>query len=1531
MLVTLMCEDKLYDVLLPEKIRGYYWIEDFDLEITDAKRKLIGIKGENNSWRIIAGKTLKLYQSDGLEAVPQLELEVGKIYPVELRRGRKGYLFTESYTKDRCTFKKHQVQPNSTINIGKSLNNQIMIDNPYVSSIHAQISLVNDRWTVTDNNSKNGIYVNKKRVNQSITVYPGDVLYILGIKIVFGYQFLALNNPDQTVNLDEKVLMPYQPEPLQPYEPPEEMERQIYYRSPKFGREITPLVLKIDPPTTQERADDTPLALTLAPSLVMGMASFTSGMAAITTAVQNNGNLVSAAPTFIMSLSILTGMVVFPFIMKKRDRRKKKERETERRTKYLKYLEAVRAEIYRASTQQQEILKDSYPPILSQMKQNDFYDMLLWNRVIGQPDFLMLRVGIGNVPLQAKLSFPEQRFSIDDDVMRDEVSRFSEEKQMLSGVPVVYSLVKHRVSGIVGNSQSVNGILNHLLLQIAALHSYDEVKLVFLCDESCLEKYDYVRWTPHIWDNDFRMRFLAANPEEVRNLSSYFLREMKKYKGEQAAKAPHYLVVSTSKALSESCAFLAEMLKDDTLPCFSYLAAYDELKNLPKECTIILQVNDSQGMMFNYTLSGGGQINFVQDIVTKEEAQKAVMEVAEYRLDLQRGKYALPDMLTFLDMFKVGKYEYLNITSRWKASNPVTSLQTPIGVNSDGSLFYLDLHEEAHGPHGLIAGMTGSGKSEFIITYILSLAVNYSPEDIAFILIDYKGGGLVGAFESDQYYLPHLAGTITNLDGAAITRSLLSIQSELKRRQKVFAEARRIANEGTMDIYKYQKLYRNGVVSEPVPHLLIISDEFAELKSQQPEFMTQLISTARIGRSLGVHLILATQKPSGVVSDQIWANSKFKICLKVQDRADSMEMLKRPDAAELVETGRFYLQVGYNELFEIGQSAWCGAPYMPSETIVTENDERIQMIDHQGNVVEEAKLQKKTADSGQAKKQIVEIVQYLTRIAKEEQVHAAPLWQPEIPARIKMEQLEKKYGYQSDFALNPIIGELDDPFNQEQRLLTLPFSERGNAVCYGSAGSGKEEFLIAVLYALYRFHTSDELNTYILDFGAETLQMFENAPQTGGFAVSGEDEKIASLFQMLGREITRRKKQFVLAGGDYLSYRRQGNTDVPAIVVIINEYANFAEQYEALDERMASFTRDCTKYGIYFLITNLSQVGIRFKLQQNFSQVYVLQMNDKTDYTAILGNTGGIYPSRLSGRGIYREKEVYEFQTACVTIAPDQTAEAVKAFCKELKSSEQKKAKMIPVLPKAVYWEHVREVDASFENIPIGLDVNTVEPVCMNLRRGNVGQVLAMDRQDTVGFTEGLANMLLRLPGCELYVLDVGKVLTLDQTDQEHYVTESPEEFVVRLFQITRDRHNQYKAYYGSGGNGSPSASPDMPPIVVILMGLGQIRKLLSEDGKDKLKLILEKTSGKFGLFFWVIDDYQSSNGYSTENWCNGDGLWIGNGIGDQIRLKYNRRNITLTKSMDFTGGFLIRKANIQAVKLLISERLGREAEEENE
>src|SRR5699024_489069 len=255
---------------------------------------------------------------------------------------------------------------------------------------------------------------------------------------------------------------------------------------------------------------------------------------------------------------------------------------------------------------------------------------------------------------------------------------------------------------------------------------------------------------------------------------------------------------------------------------------------------------------------------------------------------VQSLKNSIPESVTFVEMYGIEKVEEFSLAQRWSQNETYKSMAVPLGLRGKDDIVALNLHEKAHGPHGLVAGTTGSGKSEIIQSYILSLAVNFHPHEVAFLLIDYKGGGMANLFK----HLPHLLGTITNLDKAQSLRALASIKAELQKRQRLFGEC------DVNHINQYQKLYKEGKVEEPMPHLFLISDEFAELKAEQPDFMKELVSTARIGRSLGIHLILATQKPTGVVDDQIWSNSKFKLALKVQNESDSKEILKTPDAAE---------------------------------------------------------------------------------------------------------------------------------------------------------------------------------------------------------------------------------------------------------------------------------------------------------------------------------------------------------------------------------------------------------------------------------------------------------------------------------------------------------------------------------------------------------------------------------------------------------------------------------------------------------
>ena len=820
-------------------------------------------------------------------------------------------------------------------------------------------------------------------------------------------------------------------------------------------------------------------------------------------------------------------------------------------------------------------------------------------------------------------------------------------------------------------------------------------------------------------------------------------------------------------------------------------------------------------------------------------------------------------MLTFLEMYNVSKIEHLNIRTRWKENNPTVTLKAPVGVDTLGNLFYLDLHEKYQGPHGLVAGMTGSGKSEFIITYILSMAVNYHPDEVAFILIDYKGGGLAGAFENKKkgIKLPHLAGTITNLDGASINRSLVSIQSELRKRQSIFNEAKQISNEGTMDIYKYQKLYREGIVTEPVPHLFIISDEFAELKTQQPEFMDQLISTARIGRSLGVHLILATQKPNGVVNDQIWSNSRFRVCLKVQEKQDSMDMIKRPDAAELSATGRFYLQVGYNEFFDIGQSAWCGAPYVPTEEVESKEEDSVQIIDNLGRIVKEVKDSKKENEENVNNiKQIVGIVNYLSEIADEDHISVRKLWMDEIPEFITVNSLINKYGPLQKDGLEVVIGEYDDPFNQQQNIVIHNVSECGNTIIYGAMGSGKELLVNTLVCGLIENFAPSDINLFLIDFGSEALQMYAKAPHVGNVLLSSDEEKLIRLMKILKEQIYERKKLLAEYSGNPDLYEKATGRSLTTIVTIIDNYAAFNELYENLVDEIAYLSREGSKYKIYFIITATAVNEVKYKISQNFGKQYVLQMNDKSDYSSVFGNVKGVYPSKLIGRGLILKNSVYEFQTA--HICKDEELQAyVTGLTSELNANySDDNVIKVPEVPEKLTPEDIK-ITQTLENVQIGVDLDLVKPVVVNLKKSVVNVITGKNIDEVIATGRGIAELVSRIDNCEVTILD----------------SETEESKIVEIYNMMVERNNSYK----------DDNTLTFDRKVIFIMNWQSIIDNLSTDGKDKLECLIKHCELEYSVTFILCDIAESVKKYNRSNWYvmradSSDYVWVGMGIDEQ-------------------------------------------------
>jgi DNA segregation ATPase FtsK/SpoIIIE, S-DNA-T family len=1540
-ILTLFDRDKAFNLVLPERVTGRYVLTTHDSEGNPSE--LMAVEAEDGQWYLKSNKNAFL-KNEHQEILTKTQLEHFKTYTIHRgnHQSSSALLYVEPPTQGRSQYTKHTAIAN-VIKIGRSKENHICFSNKLVSGSHCMIHYTPDgQAIIKDLNSSNGTYVNGEAIKEKRLVV-GDVILIMGLKIVFNGRLLSLNNPHGAVFLDSRTLSPFTPEKpvieekteLEEFGAAPEKEG-LFYRSPRFKRDINTALIKIDPPPPQPNPDETPLALLLGPSITMGMASLFTGLITLQNVTRNNGDIMMAMPTLVMSISMLIGTVLWPILTKKYEKKKKIKLEKHRQEKYSAYLEEMNLTIEKECTYQSEILHENHVTLDNCIRRIKNRQRNLWERGIGQNDFLKIRLGLGSLPLNADIRYPEKKFQLEDDNLQDELYKLVSAPKVLNNVPVTLSLLEDRISGIIGNRKEVKAFVKSLIFQLASLNSYDELKLVFLYDDSEQDDWKFAKWLPHVWSESRDVRFIATDPTEAKELSAYFEKEISGA-GENEA-AQHTVVFSMSKSLASKAEMVNLLLKDKSIENFSLIALYDELQNLPKECCNVIEVNGAQSKIYDKDDISGKYIGFHAETL-KENAEELAVTLGNIQLASSQEAYVLPEMLTFLEMFGVGKIEHLNALTRWKENNPTVSIETPIGVGNSGELFKLDLHEKYHGPHGLIAGMTGSGKSEFIMTFILSLAVNYHPDEVAFILIDYKGGGMANAFTD----LPHLAGTITNLDGAAVNRSLISIQSELKRRQNIFSETGRKLDQSNIDIYKYQKLYREGLVTEPLQHLFIISDEFAELKSQQPEFMEQLVSAARIGRSLGVHLVLATQKPSGVVDDQIWSNSKFRISLKVQEKADSMEVIKRPDAAELSTTGRFYLQVGFNELFELGQSAWAGAPYYPSDKVEKSKDDSIVVIDELGRVIKSVRIDRRKNGAQNPPKQIDEITDYLAELAAQENISVRQLWLKPIPAYIYLDELKAKYAAHlqqqpalaeaaaasetgehqartKNFILNPVIGEYDDPANQRQMVMRMPITRDGNGIIYGVAGGGKTTMVASMIYSLMEEHTPEEVNFYLLDFSAETLSWFLDAPHVGDVILSHENEKVANLMKMLADEIERRKKLLGLYGGDFVTYNKLSES-LASIVVVIHNYSAFSEMYENQEEAISFLTREGVKYGIYFILTASNTGAVRYRLLQNFKQMYVLQLNDASEYSGILGSTDGVYPSKFKGRGVFKTDAAYEFQTSLITRQAHNMYQFITDYCRERADSwNGPAAKRVPILPERVDAQYLRsDLLDRRGRLAVGIEKNSLAVSRFDVKNGYISVASAASSDLAAPFMQGTAEALSIIEDGKVIVLDASQHFAFDENRLYEYAAQPAEleSQVVQLFHELVYRNNTNKDRMSEG----------LEPLVfdhttILIHSYSDLMLCLSEDAQDKLKVFLEKGAG-LNVHVLLADISDKISGYSFESWFKqhvslSDFIWIGSGIADQFVLK---AKISTDMYGDVPEGFgyVVSKGKPTLVKMLVT------------
>ena len=1538
MKIMLMDTTKIVNLILPKNVFGSFWLKDSKGE------NLISVLAKNGIWYLTSNSEIKIMKNGN--PVEEAELISESIYVIKnLLDGKEYALYASNYYDETFKSLMFSMDGRATeIYIGNSLSSfgenkfRNIISYEYPMLAHNQLKFVynNNQWMVYNLYENIPMYVNGNKTSAEV-LNGGDIVFIFGFKITIIRDIFYFNNPGKLVKYDPKFFALMETKQIDysniastPDVNVELYKKEDYFlKPPRFDEQIEEKQFDIDQPPAPQKEEDSSAIMTIGSMLMMGMSSITSGATAVTSLVNGTTTLKTAWPSLLTTFSMIGCMLIMPIISKMYTKHNKKQYEIKRQIKYCEYINKKREEILIEMKKEQQILIDKYIPL------KDVGDIILykkrklWEKNIEDYDFLSLRLGIGTVPSFFKLSYPEEHFSMEDeDNLASYVRQLGEETKVLNNVPVTYNFIEKYVTAIIGQKYVVDSFLKGLLLQMFAYHAYDDLKIVVFTNSENSKFWDDIKSSPYFWDDNKTIRYYCNNIDDIQLISSYLeellaqvkeINDSNKNSGDKkVAKLPKKFVIITDDIDSvRNVGIIRTILDTNAYLGISLIVCSEVLNALPNDIEKFISIDEKSGHIFERVLEDSKKFDFYPDFMYSS-LYPYVYAVANIPISMNGGKFILPNVYSFLEMYNVSNVNQLNCLEKWKNNDPINSLATPVGVNEYGELFKLDLHEKAHGPHGLIAGMTGSGKSEFIIAFILSAALNFHPYEVQFVLIDYKGGGLAGAFENREtgLKLPHLAGTITNLDVNGINRSLASLQSELKRRQAEFNKARDSVGESTIDIYKYQRLYRNGKVKDPIAHLFIISDEFAELKSQQPEFMDELISTARIGRSLGVHLILATQKPSGVVNDQIWSNSKFKVCLKVQDRSDSQEMIKRPDAASLKETGRFFLQVGYDEFFALGQSAWAGSPYYESDVRKKKVDTSIIFVNNVGTSIKVIDDEKNNIVGVLKGEELPNIMKYIVEVASKENIHVKQLWLNPLSPEILVDKLKEKYNYQKELCnINPAIGEYDAPDLQYQGLLTMPITNGGNWIVYGMADSGKDEVMNSIVYSCITTYEPKELNFYLLDFGSETLRMYKNAPHVGDVLFQGDDDKVMNLFKMVTATIEDRRKKFADFGGNYVTYCKNSGNILPNIVVMINGFETFNENYgDKLFDTLATITRDCQKYGIYFIMSCSTASGIRSKLAQYLPNHLVLQMNDVYDYSTLLSRTKTV-PSNYPGRGLVKLEDVYEFQSA-IPASLDNLSDFVLEKITALNAQYTDKAAKIPVLPERVSITYCQNAFTGLNAVPVGVEKETLDIRCLNIEK-NVGHfITSMEFDNLVQFSLMFIKQLEGKFSQNMYIFDTEKSF-----ENESFTSKYINSNVANSYKEISEKVNEMYKVFTDGGFDS-AALDSYSEIVVVIVGIDKFKMLLGDDFNSLFGDVVNKVKAMPKFHFIMVDSADNLKKCEFDAWYKAvvsptRGIWVGDGIANQYSLKSTLSSRQLSATLDNTFGYYVDGSVTVLVKMI--------------
>ena len=604
-------------------------------------------------------------------------------------------------------------------------------------------------------------------------------------------------------------------------------------------------------------------------------------------------------------------------------RRQRKEEAEERERQFAEMLAQRRAQLAGFRQEQQRIRQDVDPDLSVLLARAQNRSPRLWERRPTDHDFLCVRVGLGSLPstvevVPPRADWPTPHLQTAQDL--------AEEFRLVPDVPVVANLREHGPMGVAGSLVLRAGTARSLVCNLVAHHSPDEVHLLAVYPPARAPEWQWLRWLPHAYalHPQAGKRYLANDSPSAGELLADLLDELHRrqnilqaaQRGEDlVGRLPWLVLLVEDYAMVRGNPAVDLLLADGARLSTTAIFLVDQPQDVPTSCGSIAECLSYGAARYSVAGPDGEVTACRPDYADVAYAEHLARSMAPLEVQTVRAESELPTSVRLLDLLNIQSLDHFDASQKWVQRSPSEYLKVPLGLRRGGQPLILDLSHTGHGPHGLVGGTTGSGKSELLQTLVVALALTHHPHEVGFVLVDFKGGGAFSALRD----LPHTLGLVTDLSGGLAERALIALRSELKRRELLLDRA------GVSDIRDYDAS-RTG---EALPRLVIIIDEFAQLAMEHPDFMNELIGVAQKGRSLGVHLVLSTQRPAGAVNPNIWANAKFRICLRVESREDSQDMLRRPDAWNIPRDvpGRAYFQVGNDEVFDLFQVARTAGRY----------------------------------------------------------------------------------------------------------------------------------------------------------------------------------------------------------------------------------------------------------------------------------------------------------------------------------------------------------------------------------------------------------------------------------------------------------------------------------------------------------------------------------------------------------------------------------------------------------------------------